>query len=309
MPSPYTPRLFAGYQAFHSGAATLDLSDHGRIVVTGEDRARLIHGLATNHIQQLRPGENCYTFFLNAQGRILADAYILCREDSLWVDTEAETRGPILQHIEHYVIADDVTLEDATEQTFCVAVEGPDAPGVLAKIEAIQPKASIVTRVSFTGAQGFRVIGHRDVYNNLMVQLTEAGAVTASYEEANVVRVEHFRPRYGDDFGTSTLAQETGRDDALHFKKGCYLGQEIVERVRSRGLANRILTGLEIEGTTVFEKNQELRFEDARAGKITSCVFSPVMGEIAAIGMVRLELAKVGTVLSAGISRAIVAGK
>jgi folate-binding protein YgfZ len=296
-----------GYQAFHSGAALLDLSDRGRIVVNGKDRARLIHALATNHIQQLRPGENCYTFFLNVQGRILADAHVVNWEDSLWIDTEAETRENLFKHIEHYIIADDVTLENATERTFCLAVEGPEAPGVLAQIEATQPRSSLVARVSLTGAPGFRIIGRRDDYENLMLQLREAGAVTASHEEANVVRVEHFRPRFGDDFGTSTLAQETGRDDALHFNKGCYLGQEIVERVRSRGLASRILTGLEIEGTVAFEKNQELRYEGAKAGKITSSVFSPAKGKIAAIGLLRLGLAKAGTILSAELSRAIVA--
>lgn len=226
----------------------------------------------------------------------------------MWIDTEAATRENLLKHIEHYIIADDVVLEDATERTFCVSVEGPEALGVLKKIADIQPNSSIVAQVTFTGAQGFRVIGRRDDYDKLMVQLRDAGAVTASYEEANVVRVEHFCPRYGYDFGLTTLAQETGLDDALHFKKGCYLGQEIVERVRSRGLASRILTGLEIEGTTVFEKNQELQFEGVKVGNITSCVFSPVKGKIAAIGLVRLGLAKVGTVLRAGISRAIVAG-
>src|SRR5580704_1650150 len=93
----------------------------------GEDRARLLHAMTTNHVQQMKPGDGIYAFFLNAQGRILADAYLLCFEDHFLVDTEPETRHKLYEHIDHYVIADDVTLDDVTEQTFCYGLEGPKA--------------------------------------------------------------------------------------------------------------------------------------------------------------------------------------
>ncbi|MDE3195811.1 MAG: folate-binding protein, partial [Acidobacteriota bacterium] len=109
------------------GAGLADLSARGRIRVTGEDRARLLHAMTTNHIQQMRPGDGVYAFFLNAQGRILADAYILCFADHFLLDTEPRTRGPLYEHLDKFIIADDVTLEDVTEQTFCLAVEGPRA--------------------------------------------------------------------------------------------------------------------------------------------------------------------------------------
>src|SRR5260370_5428033 len=99
-----------GYNALANGAAILDLSSRGRIRVTGEDRARLLHAMTTNHVQQLKPGEGLYAFFLNAQGRILADAYVLCFEDHLLLDTEPETRTVVYQHLDRYIIADDVTL-------------------------------------------------------------------------------------------------------------------------------------------------------------------------------------------------------
>ena len=104
-----------GYEALRESAAWTDLSSRGKIRVTGEDRARLLHAMATNQIQALTPGQGCYTFFLNAQGRILADANVLCQDDAIILDTEPETRERLFQHLDQFIIADDVTLEDTTE--------------------------------------------------------------------------------------------------------------------------------------------------------------------------------------------------
>src|SRR5271155_224741 len=114
-----------GLEALQRGAALLDLSRRGRIRVTGEDRARLLHAMTTNHVQQMKPGDGIYVFFLNAQGRILADAYVLCFEDHFLLDTAPETHQAIYAHLDQFIIADDVTLEDVTEQTFSFGLEGP----------------------------------------------------------------------------------------------------------------------------------------------------------------------------------------
>src|SRR5258708_5632911 len=102
-PHPMTP----GYSALQHGAAILDLSGRGRIRVTGDDRARLLHAMTTNHVQQMKPGDVLYAFFLNAQGRIQADVYLLCFDDHFLLDTEPETRAPVLGHLDRYIIADD----------------------------------------------------------------------------------------------------------------------------------------------------------------------------------------------------------
>src|SRR6476661_5547551 len=97
-----------GYQALRETAGTLDLSARGKIFLTGEDRVRLLHAMTTNHIQQLQPGQGCYAFFLNPQGRILADANVFCRQDDFLLDVEPETRERLYQHLDKYIIADDV---------------------------------------------------------------------------------------------------------------------------------------------------------------------------------------------------------
>ena len=120
-----------GYEALRNHAAWIDLSARGKIKLTGEDRARLLHAMTTNHIQQLTPGSGCYAFFLNDKGRVLADANVLCRPDYFLLDVEPETREPLYQHLDRFIIADDVTLEDVTGATATIAMEGPQAAIVL----------------------------------------------------------------------------------------------------------------------------------------------------------------------------------
>ena len=116
--------MTAGNAALQHGNAYVDVSSRGRIRVTGEDRARLLHALTTNDVKGLKPGEQTYAFFLTAQGRILSDARIYCYDEHILLDVEPETRETILQHIDHYIIADDVTLEDITSQTFALYIGG-----------------------------------------------------------------------------------------------------------------------------------------------------------------------------------------
>src|SRR5277367_5895120 len=116
-----------GYQALREDVAYLDLSARGRIYATGDDRARLLHAMTTNQVKELKPGEGCYAFFLNAQGRILADVNLFVLEDRILLDVEPELRERVLQHLDKFIIADDVTLEDVSESLTSIGIEGPAA--------------------------------------------------------------------------------------------------------------------------------------------------------------------------------------
>jgi folate-binding Fe-S cluster repair protein YgfZ len=138
-----------------------ELPHRGRIKVLGEDRKRLLHAMTTNHIQQLEPGQGCYAFFLSAQGRIQSDVTILAQEDHLLLDLEPAQAKPIFAHLDKYIIADDVTLEDATDQQTTLALEGPGAKAILEKIGAPTPEARyasaawagrLVVNTTYTGA-------------------------------------------------------------------------------------------------------------------------------------------------------------
>jgi folate-binding protein YgfZ len=291
-----------GYQALTRAAAVIDLSARTRIRATGEDRARLLHALSTNHIQQLLPGHGCYTFFLNAQGRVLADADIFVFAEHILIDTEPELRQSLWDHLDHYIIADDVTLHDETESTFCLGVEGPKAGERLKDLGASAPVNDFeheawetdltVAGTTFTGGAGYRLFGPAEQKALVLerLYLTEATA-----EDAEVVRIEHGWPRYGKDITIARLAAETGQTRALHFQKGCYLGQEIVERVRSRGHVNRHLVALEIDGKTAPVAETKILADGKEVGEITSSAFSPHAGKVRAIGYVRVPHETPGT--------------
>jgi folate-binding protein YgfZ len=298
-----------GYTALRERAAWLDLSSRGKIRAAGEDRARLLHAMITNRVQGLKTGEGCYAFFLNAQGRILADVNLLCFEDHFLLDTEPETRTKVYEHLDRYIIADDVTLEDQTPVLATLAVEGPEAVMVLSQLGAPVPEApfswepwgeSTVARLDTTGSGGFFLLVPAEEKPVVTAQLAAAGIAQATPEEARIVRIEHGRPRYGEEITERYLVQETAQMHAVNFNKGCYLGQEIVERVRSRAQIHRALRRLEIDTAEPPPAGVKLKSGDADAAEIASAVFSPALGKTVALAYVRVPFAEPGTKLSLG---------
>jgi tRNA-modifying protein YgfZ len=297
-----TENSTAGYKSLTTSAALLDLSKRGRIRVTGEDRARLLHAMTTNHVQQMKPGDGIYAFFLNAQGRILADAYVLCFEDHFLLDMAPETREVVRAHLDEYIIADDVTVEDVTEQTFAFGLEGPKAIDAAARcgMQAPHHRFShvpagefLVAAISSTGSYGIRIYGPVRHKDEATAMIEAAGAISASEEDAETVRIENFVPRYGCDITEHTLPQETQQMHALHFQKGCYLGQEIVERIRSRGHVNRLLMGFRIESLIAPPPpGTKLLLEGKPAGEVTSS--AAANGAVFGLAYVRTQWAQSG---------------
>ncbi len=301
-----------GYQGLRESAAWMDLSARGKIRVLGEDRARLLHAMTTQDVQSLTPGHGTYAFFLNAQGRILGDVNVFCREDCFLLDTEPETRQKLFDHIDRYIIADDVTLEDATGEMATIGLEGPQAAAILERLGAPVPEADYATRawagmtvarVSSTGAGGFFVFLNPAKKGDLIAAIEGEGIAEATPDDARTVRIEHGRPRYGEEITERYLVQETAQLHAVHFSKGCYLGQEIVERVRSRAQIHRVLRRVEVDMPGPPEAppaaGGKLKSADgqADAGEIASAAFSPALGKVAALAYVRMQFAEPGTEL------------
>jgi folate-binding protein YgfZ len=296
-------------------ASWLDVSGRGKIKLTGEDRARLLHAMTTNHIQQLTPGIGCYAFFLSAQGRILADANILCRPDHFLLDTEPETRQKVYQHLDKFIIADDVTLEDLTESIATIALEGENSPDVLRRVDAPVPQEpyenqewgrSLVARISYTGGPGYTLFTPLEDKADLVRLLQSSGASAATAAHFEITRIENGKPRYGQDISERYLAQEVNQPSALHFNKGCYLGQEIVERVRSRGQVHRVLMPIILETDAVPMPGTKLQVDGKDVAELTSAGFSTTLNRVVALGYVRVEHAKHGTDLRLGETRAVV---
>jgi len=284
-----------GYTALRRGAAWLRLAARGRILARGRDRARLLHNVTTNEVKKMAPGEGCYAFLLSPQGRIQADLLLFCFEDRFLIDVDPELREKAIRHIRRYIIADQVELEDVSPQTGEIGLEGPGAEAVLVALGAPVPasdyshlawKDSTIARASFTGQPGFRIFCPADAASDLIQALESAGATPATAEDARVVRIENGKPRYGEDIRDTTLPQETQQMRAVSFAKGCYIGQEIVERIRARGHVNRKLERIELAGAdppppgTVVEAG-------GKQAEITSSAYSPDAGRVVALAYVR----------------------
>ena len=288
-----------GYEALYSSTAYIDLSERGKIDVKGEDRARLIHAMSTNDIASLAEGQGVYAFFLSAQGRILADAYIYNLGDRLLLDTEPELAAKLTGHLDKYIIADDVELTNETTAWSVVGIEGPSAYERASMLGLPVPEKpysiqkwvdGFVVRVASTGPNGLRIFAPPDTVTEFVRRLEEAGVPKASAAEARTVRIENGIPRYGEDISERYLVQETGQMQAVHSNKGCYLGQEIVERVRSRAQIHRHLRPIHLAGTEAPPAGTKLSFNGSPAAEITSAVYSPRLNQIAGLAYVRTEI-------------------
>jgi aminomethyltransferase len=296
------------YQALRESAAWIDLTTRGKIRLTGEDRARLLHAMCTQNIEAMKPGDGVYAFFLNAQGRILADANIFCFEDHFLLDTEPETARSLFEHIDRYIIADDVTLADETATTATISIEGPEAERVLRSLDASVPEAdhatatwseAMVAKVSSTGAGGYFIFVPEAEKLALIAKLTEVPQADST--DARVVRIEHGLPRYGEEITDRYLVQETGQMRGVHLSKGCYLGQEIVERVRSRGQVHRVLRKLELSTAEILAAGTKLTAAGADAAEIASSAVSPATNKVVALAYVRTPFAEPGTLIDTGV--------
>src|ERR1039457_497574 len=270
-----------GCEALRQGAAWLDLDGRGRIVARGRDRARLLHSITSNEVKKMVPGDSCYAFLLNPQGRIQADLQLLCLADHFLIDTEPELREKVHQLIRRYIIADQVELEDVTERTASIGVEGPAAPSL-----HLPPGEYTTAPFTVTGQPGYRVYCAAEANAELVRQLEAVGAVEASAADARLVRMENGKPRYGEDIRDTSLPQETQQMQAVSFNKGCYLGQEIVERIRALGQVHKKLVRLEIDGSEPMAPGAKL-LVDGQEAEITSSVYSPHFGKVIALAYVR----------------------
>lgn len=292
-----------GYTALHEHAAWLDISSRGSIRATGEDRLRLINAISTNDVAGLSPGEGTYAFFLDAQGHILSDALILVADGHLVLDCEAERAGFLFAHLDRYIIMDDVEIEDLAPQRSLIGIEGPRATEVVGALTGGTLPAlplyshtvagsTAILRASLTGQPGFWLACPPPRHAEFVSRLEAAGAVAASGEDFNLVRVENRKPRYGEDFGEQTLPQESAQMHAVSFTKGCYLGQEIVERIRSQGQVRRKLAAIEWDSFSPPAAGTPVEFQGREAGRVTSPVFSPRRNLSLSFAILRSEAAR-----------------
>jgi len=310
----------AEFQALLSGCGLYDLNWRAKIAVTGGDRVRWLNGMATNNVRDLAPGHGVYAFLLNAQGRIQADLYVFQRGDSLLVDTERGQQEKVLQLFDHYIIADDVEYADISDKLTALGLTGPESRHVLERAGiavpelaylqfadvAWQQKTITLLRSGEEARESWQVWAAPEHTGELWSVLLKAGARPIGTTALNLFRISRGIPQFGADIRERDLPQETGQTRALNFTKGCYLGQEIVERIRSRGAVHRQFTAFVVEGT-LPEPGAKImageNTEEKEVGEITSSAVLPLPGgdRTVALGYLRREAA--GKDLRAGTAK------
>ncbi len=278
--------------ALLQGAGVSLLDQTGWIRVTGEDRVRWLNGMVTNFIQQMKDGEGTYNFILSVQGRIQGDATIYAEPDALLIETASSQVPVLLTLLDRFIIMDDVELADATSTRSGLMVAGPQAVSILAKIgfgvddfEALEKRtmswnaAQIdIVRAYSPLVPRFELWADPDTAPKLFQALLGADALLCEAQSLEWLRILEGTPRYGTDIRDRELPQETGQTRALHFAKGCYLGQEIVERIRSRGNVHRTFDGFRLEGD-LPAAGSPLEADGKQVGELTSVAAIPLPGD------------------------------
>ncbi|HMH12415.1 MAG TPA: hypothetical protein VK578_04850 [Edaphobacter sp.] len=272
-----------------TGAGISTLDHTGWIRVTGEDRVRWLNGMVTNSIQDLKPGDGCYNFILSVQGRIQGDAYIFAEPDALLIET-ASTQLPILMALlDRFIIMDDVELADITGTQSGLILSGPQSASLLQQIGLNVTSLEELKRHTLSwNSAGVTVIHaysplvpHFELWTdvataaNLSKALLEVGATLSEQQSRDWLRLLEGTPLYGTDIRDRELPQETAQTRALHFAKGCYLGQEIVERIRSRGNVHRVFHGFRLEGT-LPSSGTLLEADGKQSGELTTIAAIPL---------------------------------
>ena len=282
------------------GAALAAPARLGWIRVTGSDRLRWLNGMVTQSVQHLSAGSGCYNFFLNAQGKIQGDAFAFREEASLLLQTDFSQVASVMAMLDRYIIMDDVELTDVSTTWVGLLLLGPQVDRMLASIGVTAPRQDLAfLRSAFRGDDLLvlrmprRVVPRVEVWGRAssvaaLSEMLSAGGVRSVDEHAREgLRLLEGTPRYGVDIRDRELPQETGQDQALHFSKGCYLGQEIVERIRSRGSVHRTLSGFRLDGEDPG-LDRSLHLDGKLVGELTSS--SRIELPVAAGGNVSLAL-------------------
>jgi folate-binding protein YgfZ len=306
----------AEYGALRSGAGLLDLSFRSRLCVLGADRQRFLNGQVTNNVKDLKPGMGCYAALVTAKGKIQSDLNVYCLENEILLDFEPGLAAAVQARLEKYVIAEDAQIVDASPHYGLLSAQGPRASDLMAAIAAdfrapTQPMSvsriehpafgeiylTIKNRTGLPGCDIFVPIGSMPA---VAEALTAAGARWCGWKALETARIESAIPRFGADMDETNLAPEAGiENSAISYTKGCYIGQEVIARIRTYGQVAKSLRGLRLgagaaslplRGDKIFNGEKE-------AGYITSATLSPALNAPIALAYVRREAAQTGSTL------------
>jgi folate-binding protein YgfZ len=280
------------YQAAKHQAALADTDWFGVIKLTGSERASWLQGMVTNEVEKLQTGSGCYAAHLTAQGKIIAHMHVLADDDALWLSLERTAIPKLLGAFEKLLIMEDVQVADVSEQFSILSVLGPKARPILeswlgeplAFEGAFSHRKSEDVRVVLSQL-GYDVWVPRGQADKVLRALAQSGATAIDHGTWDVLRTEAGIPIYGMDIDETTTMPEIG-ETGISYDKGCYIGQEVVAKVKYIGHVNRRFVGLTVAGTDVPDLKSPINKAGKEVGHVTTALFSPGLNKPIALGFV-----------------------
>jgi folate-binding protein YgfZ len=302
-------------------AGILDTSSRSRICVTGADRQRFVNGQVTNNVKDLKVGQGCYAALVTAKGKMQSDLFIYCLREELLLDFEPGLTAAVVERLEKYVIADDVQMIDVAPLYGMLSVQGPRSAEVVRSIALNAPSTTLGwtslsdpsggeiycmnnARGTAAGFDVFAPIAQIDAMRQQLIEAaTKIEGGTSSNEALEIVRIEAGIPKFGVDMDETNLASESGIEArAISYNKGCYIGQEVISRIRAFGQVAKSLRGLRLptELPCLPQKGEKLLRDGKEVGYVTSSCRSFALRSNVALGYVRREHNQAGTELLLG---------
>jgi folate-binding protein YgfZ len=300
------------YNAAMEGAAIAERDWFGVVKLTGAERASWLQGMVTNEVEKLGPGSGCYAAHLTAQGKMVAHMYVLADQDALWLSLERAVIPKLLAAFDKLLIMEDVQMADVSDQYSILGVLGPKAPATL---EAwLNQPLELPNAYSHTKFDDYRIV-HSDLGYDIWVPreqtdhvlrfLSEHGTTAIDHGTWDVLRTEAGIPIYGVDIDETTTMPELG-ERGISYDKGCYIGQEVVAKVKYIGHVNRRFVGLTISGKELPEAKTPIRKGGRDAGYITTSLFSPGLNQPIALGFVGRAAYAPGSEVEVGTTTATI---
>jgi folate-binding protein YgfZ len=307
----------AEYRQLREGVALLDKNYRAYLEFTGPDRVRYLNAILTNNVKDLRENQGTISLFLNPQGRILAEIETYALPDKLFCYSYASIRESLIPALDKYIIMDDVTLTDRSGEFATLALEGPKAALATEEITGIQlaDLVELETRLvsvraipcrlgkrspGGTASAEFLVDrGHAEALWRILLEAAQKhGGGPTGYTALSAFRLELGAPWFSYDFGEKQIPHEAGLQEShISYTKGCYTGQEIVERVRSRGQVNRVRVTLRYDLAEAPAAGTLLLSEGKEAGYTTRAGFSPLLNAPIGMAYARREKSTPGAVV------------
>ena len=268
--------------------------------VEGPDRVAWLQGMVSNDVARLGPGRGCLAAHLTPQGKVLALMTILADPEALWILAESAPDAPLKAQLEKLLIMEDATIGDCSADVRAFSLSGRAASDVIRIVLGSEVRLDSFSAHTVSGGvravrthAGYDLIVPRDLAGRFLAEVAAAGVVTGEESLRRIVWLERGIPRWGVDVDATVTLPELG-EEAIDYQKGCYIGQEVVAKIKYIGHVNRRLSGLRLEGDDVPEPGPIHR-EGREVGRLTSAAHSPAAGGVIALGYLRRGLESPGT--------------